>query len=241
MRPFSGKLGIPTSYELASSQQAAVPDKSDHAQEGEYASVSNLRMCRVRGLLLHQIERLAMQNVQSPLHLADDTFWNDPETLAAIDSIEKAVEWRNTLNERLKRMQRDGPSFSLGISISSDDDDANQGRRPTGGASATPSDIPQTTEKSPEIATQLDGVGLPNQPIIGEENELQTKGGVSIEVDDALAQGDDVHRPQRPKRHVKHVHVHTMCTTYPTYPTVPMSAITFAQLSLYCNAQVYNE
>ncbi|CAA0805804.1 Phospholipase A1-Igamma3- chloroplastic [Striga hermonthica] len=167
--------------------------------------------------------------------LVDDTFWNDPETLSVIDSIEKAVKWRNTLNERLKRMVRDGPSFSLGIS--SDDDEFNQNRT-TCRASPTPNKNPQTTEKSPEVVTptpnknpqtsekspevvtptpdrnpqtaekslevvtQLDGTGLPNQPTNGEDNELHTKGGVSTEVDDVLARGDDVHRPQRPKRKI---------------------------------------
>ncbi|CAA0827146.1 Unknown protein, partial [Striga hermonthica] len=48
--------------------------------------------------------------------LADDVFWNDPDTLVMIDEIMKAVEER----DHFMRMQCDVPSFSLGLS--SDDD-----------------------------------------------------------------------------------------------------------------------
>ncbi|GER33538.1 E3 ubiquitin-protein ligase [Striga asiatica] len=109
--------------------------------------------------------------------LLDDAFWNDPETLAAIDSILKAVERR----DHFKRMQLDVPSFNLGIS--SDDDDAGDTRHQhtSGiGVGSVHNGMPETADKSLNIDVQKD-VGQ-SEHAVGEEIGLHDKGHRTIDV-----------------------------------------------------------
>ncbi|GER38392.1 hypothetical protein STAS_14914, partial [Striga asiatica] len=88
----------------------------------------------------------------------DDVFWNDPETLAAIDSILKAVERR----------------------ISSDDHDAcdTYHQHTSGiGVGSAHNGMPQTADKSLNIDVQID-VGQ-SEHAIGEEIGLHDKGHVT--------------------------------------------------------------
>ncbi|CAA0830821.1 Unknown protein [Striga hermonthica] len=58
------------------------------------------------------------------VQLVDDAFWNDPKTLAILDAIIDAVAHR----DRFKRIRHEGPSFSLGLGLTPDDEDADVGR-----------------------------------------------------------------------------------------------------------------
>ncbi|CAA0811252.1 Unknown protein, partial [Striga hermonthica] len=62
--------------------------------------------------------------VPGPTQLVDDAFWNDPKNLAALDAIIDAVAHR----DRFKRIHHEGPSFSLGLGLTPDDEDADAGR-----------------------------------------------------------------------------------------------------------------
>ncbi|CAA0817951.1 Unknown protein [Striga hermonthica] len=63
-------------------------------------------------------------NVPGPTQIVDDAFWNDPKNLTALDAIIDAVAHR----DRFKRIHHEGPSFSLGLGLTPDDDDADAGR-----------------------------------------------------------------------------------------------------------------
>ncbi|GER32748.1 E3 ubiquitin-protein ligase [Striga asiatica] len=122
--------------------------------------------------------------------VVDDAFWNDPETLAAIDAILKAVE----RCDHFKRMQFDVPSFSLGIF--SDDDDEYDTCQHTSSVAGHDGKH-QNAEKSPGIDVQRDHTA------IGEEIGLHNKDPVTAETAGEISRGDDVNVSPRPKRRIK--------------------------------------
>ncbi|GER35954.1 E3 ubiquitin-protein ligase [Striga asiatica] len=56
---------------------------------------------------------------KAPTQIVDDDFWNDPDNIAAIDAIVDAVARR----DHFKRMHYDGPSYNLGLGLSSDEEE----------------------------------------------------------------------------------------------------------------------
>ncbi|CAA0841950.1 Unknown protein [Striga hermonthica] len=63
-------------------------------------------------------------SIPRPTQLVDDAFWNDPKNLAALDAIIDAVAHRH----HFKRIHHKGPSFSLGMGLTPDEENANAGR-----------------------------------------------------------------------------------------------------------------
>ncbi|CAA0831252.1 Unknown protein [Striga hermonthica] len=58
--------------------------------------------------------------------LTNDAFWNNPENLAAIDAIIEAVARRDHFIKM--KMHDEGPSYSLGLGLTQDEDNVDEGR-----------------------------------------------------------------------------------------------------------------
>ncbi|CAA0841097.1 Unknown protein [Striga hermonthica] len=61
---------------------------------------------------------------KAPTQIVDDDFWNNPENLATLDAIVDAVARRDCFKRiKMMRMHNEGPSYNLGLGLSSDEED----------------------------------------------------------------------------------------------------------------------
>ncbi|CAA0828830.1 Unknown protein [Striga hermonthica] len=121
--------------------------------------------------------------VPGPTQLVDDAFWNDPKNLAALDAIIDAVAHR----DRFKRIHHEGPSFSLGLGLTPDDEDADAGRLNNLNEFTTdgPSNVDVPSVDRDAVVNELDANTIPDC--------VQGAGGDAI-TDDPVV---DVGRPKR--------------------------------------------
>ncbi|CAA0829125.1 Unknown protein, partial [Striga hermonthica] len=127
--------------------------------------------------------------------LADDVFWNDPDTLVMIDEIMKAVEEQ----DRFMRMQRDVPSFSLGLS--SDDDAGDVAER----QHTSDNVFKQPGGMQPEVDVQKLVLGLSDKTTrtFDKTPTIEVSGLVPDQcVTTETGEAGDADRSPRSKRHV---------------------------------------
>ncbi|CAA0830092.1 Unknown protein [Striga hermonthica] len=140
----------------------------------------------------------------APTQLVDDVFWNDPNTLASIDAVIDAVARR----DRFKRIHHEGPNYSLGLGLSSDDENVDAGRHNnvdefnTGGPSNV--DVP-----SADCGTAMNDVAVDTDETGLTEN-LACDNGHGMVAGDRASEGASVDvivdnaavETGRPKRHI---------------------------------------